>query len=262
MIHEPTFYTDHSANILDILITDSPGFLNKIALLPPLGSDHEVIISEFKIQYSRDKAYLREIWDYKKGDFENLVKELKDVPWRVGLETFEDIEDITNYWVTSFIDLCKTKIPNRTIKIRPKDKPWMTRAVKICIRKRNRAYKRFKRTGQPNHHVIWKTIAREANYQMHLAKLEHIEKVKRQLMDMTVGEKKYWKLAKEIYGSKKTMSIPALNVENKSITTSSDKATCFNKYFGEQQTLPPLPFNRQMPPIIFNTESKLSKLWR
>ena len=83
---------------------------------------------------------------------------------------------------------------------------------------------------------------------MHLAKLEHIESVKRQLMDMTVGEKKYWKLAKEIYGSKKTMGIPALNVDNKPITTSSDKATCFNKYFADQQTLPKFLLINRCPP--------------
>jgi hypothetical protein len=95
---------------------------------------------------------------------------------------------------------------------------------------------------------------------MHKAKLEHIERVKRQLMDMTVGEKKYWKLAKEIYGSKKTMGIPALTVGNKVITTSIDKASCFNKYFAEQQTLPQIPFNQQMPPIIFITNSRLGNI--
>jgi hypothetical protein len=68
---------------------------------------------------------------------------------------------------------------------------------------RNRSYKRFKRTKLAIHHAMWKEKARETNYYMHKAKLEHVEQVKKQLMDISVGEKKYWKLAKEIYGSKK-----------------------------------------------------------
>jgi hypothetical protein len=31
-------------------------------------------------------------------------------------------------------------------------------------------------------------------------------------MDLTVGEKKYWKIAKEVYGSKKSIGIPSLTV--------------------------------------------------
>jgi hypothetical protein len=260
MIQEPTFYTDTSANILDILITDSPGYLQKVTLLPPLGSDHEVIKLDFKIQYSRDTAYLREVWDFKKGNFENLVRDLKIVPWRVGQDLFEDIDDMANYWEKAFMDLCRVHIPNRIIKIRPKDKPWMNREVKNLIRRRNRSYKRFKRTRQQAHYENWKANARETNYYMHQAKLAHTTKIKQQLMDLKVGEKKYWSIAKQVYGSKKTIGIPALMVRNKPITTSSSKAECFNEYFAAQQTLPPIPFNQQMPPIIFITDSRLNKI--
>ena len=260
MIREPTFYTDHSANILDILITDSPGYLNKIILLPPLGSGHEIIRADFKIQYTRDKAYEREIWDYRKGDFEGLLIELEHAPWRVGYVLFDEIDDIVNYWQTLFMDQCKSKIPNRVIKIRPKDKPWITHEVLTSIRRRNRAYKKFKRTQSVNDQIIWKHLAREANYYMHKAKLAHTDKIKQLLMDTKVGEKKYWKIAKEVYGNKKQIGIPALIVDNKQVTTSSDKATCFSKYFAEQQTLPPLPFNHQLPPLIFMTDSRMDSV--
>ena len=260
MIREPTFYTDHSANLLDILITDSPGYLTNVSLMPPIGSGHEIIKADFKIQYKRDKAYLREIWDYKKGDFESLITELSDVPWRVGYELFEDIDDMAKYWQDLFLDLCKIKIPNRIIKVRPRDKPWMTHDVLVSIRRRNRFYTRFKRTRRQEHYDIWKQTARETNFYMHQAKLLHVDKIKKLLMDLQVGEKKYWKLAKEIYGNKKVIGIPALMHNNKPITTSSDKAQCFNQFFAEQQTLPPIPFNQQLPPINFITNSRLDQI--
>jgi hypothetical protein len=77
------------------------------------------------------------------------------------------------------------------------------------------------------------------------------------LCDISVGEKKYWQIAKQVYGSKKIIGIPALIDENKTITTSIEKAVCLNNYFAIQQTQPPLRFNQQLAPIQFLTESRL-----
>jgi hypothetical protein len=60
MVREPTHISTYYANILDILIMDSPGYITKQAMLPPLGSNHQIVNAHFKIQYKRDKAYLRE----------------------------------------------------------------------------------------------------------------------------------------------------------------------------------------------------------
>jgi hypothetical protein len=117
MVHEPTHIIRDSATLIDLLITDSPGYITKQNLLPPLGSFHQVVHLIFKIQYKRDKPFSREIWDYKKGDYEGLLNELERVPWGVGNDTFYDIDDLTNFWQTSFLEVCKTKIPCRQIKI-------------------------------------------------------------------------------------------------------------------------------------------------
>jgi hypothetical protein len=74
----------------------------------------------------------------------------------------------------------------------------MTIEVNNSIRTRNRSYKRFKRTKQANRYEMWKVNARETNYQMHKAKLEHVEKVKKQLLDISAGETTYWKLKKSM----------------------------------------------------------------
>ena len=257
MVHEPTHILGPTANILDLLITDSPGYVNDLQILPPLGSLHQVVYAKFKIQYRRDCTYTREIWDYKKGDYIGLNDELKNVPWGVGLNMYDEIDDITDHWQSSFLEVCKRKIPNRIIKIRPTDKPWITHEVKINIRKRNRLYKSYKRSKNPIHEAIWKEAAKTTNFIMNQAKLAHTEKIKSLLSNISIGEKSYWKIAKEVYGSKKIIGIPAITDDNKTITTSSEKAQCFNKYFTEQQTLPPLPFNQQLPPIEFLTDSRL-----
>jgi hypothetical protein len=127
----------------------------------------------------------------------------------------------------------------------------------MYLRIRNRKFKRFKRTKLKEHEDAWKVAAREANYHMHHAKLAHVSKIKAMLTNISVSEKNYWKIAKEVYGSKKTIGIPSMNNGNKMITTSIDKAECLNSYFAVQQTQPPLRFNQQLGPINFLTESRI-----
>ena len=155
------------------------------------------------------------------------------------------------------MDVCKSKIPNRVITIRPRDKPWFNHEVKTAIKRRNRCYKRFKRTRRPDHEADWKRSAKEANLYMNKAKLAHQEKIKNLLLGTSPGEKKYWKIAKQVYGNKKTMGIPTLIAGNLNISTSAEKARLFTDYFAEQQTLPQVPFNHRLPPIIFQTNQRL-----
>ena len=257
---EPTHISPEYANILDLLITDSPGYLTKQTLLPPLGSRHQIVSAEFRIQYRRDKVYSREIWSYKHADFDGLLQELQNTPWRVGFELFDDIDDIADFWHKSFMESVRSKIPNRQIRVRPRDKPWITGEVKRYIRKRNRLFKRFKRTKLPDHENSWKVAAKDANYHMHHAKLAHVEKIKLLLTNLSVGEKKYWQIAKQVYGSKKIIGIPAIIDGDKSLSTSIDKAECFNTYFAMQQTQPPLRFNQQLAPIEFLTDNRLENI--
>jgi hypothetical protein len=262
LILEPTYILPNSANILDLLITDSPGYIlnQNQGVLPPIGSHHQAIFAEIKVQYKRDKTFLREIWNYNQGDYPSLVTALSETPWGLGQDLFEDMDDIAMYWQNTFLDICKVHIPNRIIKIRPKDKPWMTKQVKKALTFRNRLYKRFKRTRQQRHYDDWKRSAKEANYQMSQAKLAHKEKLRKTLMNTSCGEKHYWKIAKQVYGNKKVMGVPSLMVGNEMVSTSSEKAKQFSKYFAEQQTLPEIPFNHRLPPITFITDQRLSSI--
>jgi hypothetical protein len=140
------------------------------------------------------------------------------------------------------------------------NKPWFNHDVKIAIRFRNRNYKRFQRTKRADHYADWKRSAMEANFTINVAKKRHQEKIKSLLLNTSPNDKTYWKIAKQIYGSKKILGIPSILVDNLPVTTSSAKATHFNKYFSEQQSQPQLPFNHSLPPIIFQTANRLSSI--
>jgi hypothetical protein len=60
------------------------------------------------------------------------------------------------------MDTLKQFIPYKTIIVRPRDKPWITSDIKQSLRKRNRLFKRFKRTQEPIHFFIYKAAQQEA----------------------------------------------------------------------------------------------------
>jgi hypothetical protein len=79
-------------------------------------------------------------------------------------------------------------------------------------------------------------------------------------MTTTIGEKKYWQIAKQVYGSKKILGVPSLLVNDVPIATSIGKAKAFTDHFVAQQTQPDLPFNHALPPIIFLTDQRISNI--
>jgi hypothetical protein len=78
LISTPTHILPHSANILDLIITDSPGYVINLNQYThtPIGSNHQIVCATLKIQYSRDKVYSRNIWSYDKGNYPGLLNSL------------------------------------------------------------------------------------------------------------------------------------------------------------------------------------------
>jgi hypothetical protein len=107
MVQNPTHIRDRSANILDLLITDSPGYITNQNqdTLPPIGSIHQIVYAEIKIQYRRDKPYLRETWNYGRGDYVGLSAGLKQAPWDQNLALNNDI-DISAMHFTTVLWTC------------------------------------------------------------------------------------------------------------------------------------------------------------
>ena len=59
--------------------------------------------------------------------------------------------------------------------------------------------------------------------------------------------KKFWSYSKVLLGKNKASTIPYLLVNGRTISTSVNKATKFNKYFSEQCTLPKSTLTHPLP---------------
>jgi hypothetical protein len=174
LVGEPTHFTPQpdgsiTESCIDIIITDSPGYVKQVNILPPLGSKHATVFLEFQITYPRDKSYMRKVWDYSKGNFNLLNVAINRHPWDTQLNNDQHIDDKTSNWTSTFLSLCAENIPNREIRVRPRDLPWITHDCKRLIRVRDRLYKKFRRLKNVLNETTWKNKAKEVRLALNTA---------------------------------------------------------------------------------------------
>ena len=87
-------------------------------------------------------------------------------------------------------------MPNRTVIIRPRDKPWMNSKIRIAIRKRNRLLKFFCRRKSPR---TWENYRLQKNLATALirkCKVSYFANLNKKLQDPKLGPKKWWGIVK------------------------------------------------------------------
>ena len=97
-----------------------------------------------KFSKPRLNSFERHIWYYDKGDYNGLRNKARLTDWESLQDN--DIDVYANNISNSVIALAAECIPNKIVRIKPSERPWITPIVKKYIRKRKRAYKNAKRT--------------------------------------------------------------------------------------------------------------------
>ena len=57
------------------------------------------------------------MWDFKNADFNGYGQDLLDIDWNLCL-TVDSIDQICSAWTDKILELAKTRIPNKIVKIR------------------------------------------------------------------------------------------------------------------------------------------------
>ena len=235
VINEPTRITAHSATLLDLIITNSPGyFVNSGTISPPSNCDHSLVYARMSISLEKQKCYTRHIWDYSKIDVNALREVLENTAWDEVFYNVDDVDELYNRWFQRFHHILESFVPKRTVIIRPRDKPWMNSKIRIAIRKRNRLLKFFCRRKSPR---TWENYRLQRNLTTALirkCKVSYFANLNKKLQDPKLGPKKWWGIVKSLYGSKIQSKIPVIQDGTRVITDAKEKAALFNEYFISQ----------------------------
>lgn len=239
LINEPTRITAHSATLLDLIISDSPGYFTTTGTLsPPANCDHSIVFGRINIDLHKPRAFKRIVWDFKNTDVIALNNELVATFRNLTLSEELNIDVSYDHWFNLFLAIVKTHIPCRCVTVRPSDKPWMSNHIKCGIRKRDRLLKSYTRNKTSDN---WEKYRRQRNHIttcIRDAKQLYATKLNEKLRNRETNAKTWWKTAKSLYGNKLISSIPPLLVDGKIISEPKAKAELFNEYFISQTAIP------------------------
>ena len=147
-------------------------------------------------------------------------------------------------------------IPNKTIRIRPSDPPWITTTIRKLIRKRKRAYQKAKQAGTQrlwNNFYLGKVIA-----SIRLSKQQYYDKLSNKLKSKPLTSKDWWSTLKSFISPFSKSSVPTLEKDGIVYSDVTDKANLLNGVFRDQTLLD--DSNAEVPNINCNVNSILSNL--
>ena len=148
-------------------------------------------------------------------------------------------------------------IPNKVKTIRPQQAPLVTPTVRNFLRKKNRAYRIFMRSGQPDDKLQGiQNMISEGSRWIEEAKRGYFLKAGRALANPEIGTKKYWSLINTVLNKAKIPIIPPLLEDGIFITNFAEKAQIFNDYFIHQCTT--IDTGSQLPQHIPATITELN----
>ena len=133
LVTKPTIITDTTETLLDVTLTNRPGLFKKCGVHDPDISDHLMVygILTERIKYHHSKVIT--FPDFKNLNIGKLKETLSIAPWNVG-EMFDCVEDCYDYWIKLLKTILQENLLMKKMKVRTKDVPYISSALKSAIR--------------------------------------------------------------------------------------------------------------------------------
>ena len=137
---DPSHFTEHSSSLLDLILDGNKEHLILHGVGDPF-LDQQLryycpMYGFCMFSKPKAKAFIRHIWMYNNGKVGLLREKAPSIDWH-ALEN-DDISVYASNLNTTILSLTKECIPNRSIRVRTSDPPWITTLLKRQIRKRKR----------------------------------------------------------------------------------------------------------------------------
>lgn len=93
-------------------------------------SDHKATYIYVKSNLNLNSAYKRKVWLYKNADFDKLNFLLTHTDWETLIIGADDVDQAADNFSETFLSHIRNSVPEKTVTIRPKDKPWFDSALR------------------------------------------------------------------------------------------------------------------------------------
>ena len=239
LISEPTHFTETSSSVIDLIFTSNKNnvFLSGIGdpFLHQNMRYHCPVYCVFNFEKCNSGVFTRNIWLYDRGNYEDLTIELNETNWN-NLKN-DNINIYAQNITDTIISAAKRHVPNKNIKVRQSDPPWLNNTIKKMIRKRKRLFNKFKSTRNDIDFQNYKRFRNKVTNAIRQSKKDHIGKLAENLKNNTKAPRDWWKTLKTFIKPTLTTAIPPLEKNGCIYSDSKDKADTFNTFFADQSLL-------------------------
>ncbi|CAB4006426.1 Hypothetical predicted protein, partial [Paramuricea clavata] len=220
--------THIDGNKLDLLLCNCPEIIKNVSSLPPeqltFPTDHNII--EFEVQHSfrRANPVTRTVFDYKRGNFDELRSYLTRKP----CETIssDDINECWSQWKEWFLNAVQKYIPVKKVKDK-NSPPWIDGEVRYHIRKKYAALKKYRKTRTDYRKRKLREISQTIKYLVRTKHRDYLLKIKESFRS---NPKLFWSYHKAVFHHRSTQN--AVISHNGIVAkTPTEKAELFNSYF-------------------------------
>ncbi len=129
----------------------------------------------------------------------------------------------------------------KIVKVRPKDKEWMTGHIHYLINRRDRLYRKYKKSKSENNHILLKQPQVEVCTAIDIAKSAYFSKLTARMSDPETAPKAYHQLCKRVLFGQSRAAIPPLIDRGKVLSDSESKSNLLNDFFSQNSNLDPEP---------------------
>ena len=131
-------------NILDLYFTSHPSLTKRCKTMPGV-ADHDTVLVDSLVQPERTKPTRRKIYLWDKANKDDLKRDAKSFVKSFLSQTFENVDTCWSTFRDKLVKIMDKNIPNKLTRSRHTN-PWMNTETRRLSRRKDRAFKKAKRT--------------------------------------------------------------------------------------------------------------------
>ena len=233
VVMEPTRITETTSNTLDLFFTSNKTLINKVEILPGI-SDHEAVyVIDSSLRPMKVNIPARKVYQYREADYKSMKEELKS--FQKEFEEKAPTADVNELWTIfkyKIHSLMDQYVPSKLLRGNKLQKPWISREVKALMRKRDKLFKRQRKTGRTQdirHYRETKARLQKADCQSYWNFVDHIIDKGDPEQEHKPKQKRFWSFIKSL--RKDSSGIAPLKENGRLHAEPKDKANILNRQY-------------------------------
>lgn len=159
---------------LDLMLVSSLELVvNHGQVAAPGLSRHDLIYLSYKIRPPRRRPALVYLRNFARMDKIKLNSEAQSIDW-TNVYQSTSIDEKVNYLNESVLKLLDAHAPLKAVRVRRPPAPWITPGIKMAMRRRNRAFCRYKRDRSDENWGLYRLARNRCNQMVRAAKRRYI----------------------------------------------------------------------------------------